>query len=42
MSLAGPLTAVAAIALLAGLTFLHLLPYIGTNRDRLKRQKEMD
>ncbi|WP_264213680.1 hypothetical protein [Leisingera thetidis] len=36
------LTAIAAIALLAGLTFFKLLPYIETNRDRLKRQEEMD
>ena len=36
------LAGMAAIALLAGLTFLELLPYIETNRDRRLRQEEMD
>jgi hypothetical protein len=36
------LAALAAIAALAGLTFFALLPYIETNRDRRKRQEEMD
>ncbi|UWQ81083.1 hypothetical protein K3725_08840 [Leisingera sp. S132] len=34
--------ALAAIAVLAGLTFTELLPYIETNRDRLQRQEEID
>lgn len=37
-----PLTRMIAIAVLAGLTFFALLPYIETNRDRRKRQEEMD
>jgi len=42
MILTDILAAIAAFALLAGLTFLELLPYIETNRDRQKRQKDMD
>ncbi|WP_193748314.1 hypothetical protein [Leisingera sp. ANG-M1] len=32
----------APIAMIAGLTFLKLLPYIRTNRERRQRQEEMD
>jgi hypothetical protein len=34
--------AVLGVTLIVGLTFLKLLPYIETDRERRKRQEEMD
>jgi hypothetical protein len=33
---------VLGVTLIVGLTFLELLPYIETDRERRKRQEEMD